>query len=103
VRLEGLGKLKKSTSSGIRTGDLPACSIVHRWMNNIKKDLREVRWEDMDWIDLAQGSVGGSCEHGNEPSGSMKCWEILEGLHKWRPLKKGSVHEVSLVGLHQDA
>jgi hypothetical protein len=28
VRLEGLGKLKKSTSSGTRTGDLQACSIV---------------------------------------------------------------------------
>jgi hypothetical protein len=28
VRLEGLGKLKKSTSSGTRTGDLRACSIV---------------------------------------------------------------------------
>jgi hypothetical protein len=28
LRLEGLGKLKKSTSSGTRTGDLPACSIV---------------------------------------------------------------------------
>jgi hypothetical protein len=28
VLLEGLCKLKKSTSSGIRTGDLPACSIV---------------------------------------------------------------------------
>jgi hypothetical protein len=28
VRLEGLGKLKKSTSSGTRTGDLPACSIM---------------------------------------------------------------------------
>jgi hypothetical protein len=28
VRLEGLGKLKKSTSSGTCTGDLPACSIV---------------------------------------------------------------------------
>jgi hypothetical protein len=28
VRLEGLGKLKKITSSGTRTGDLPACSIV---------------------------------------------------------------------------
>jgi hypothetical protein len=27
VRLEGLGKLKKSTSSGIRTGDLPVCSV----------------------------------------------------------------------------
>jgi hypothetical protein len=28
VWLEGLGKLKKSTSSRTRTGDLPACSIV---------------------------------------------------------------------------
>jgi hypothetical protein len=28
VVLEGLGKLKKSTSSGTRSGDLPACSIV---------------------------------------------------------------------------
>jgi hypothetical protein len=28
VRLEGLGKLKKSTSSGTQTGDLPTCSIV---------------------------------------------------------------------------
>jgi hypothetical protein len=28
VPLEGLGKLKKSTSSGIRTSSLPACSIV---------------------------------------------------------------------------
>jgi hypothetical protein len=28
MRLEGLGKLKKSTSSGTQTGDLPACSIV---------------------------------------------------------------------------
>jgi hypothetical protein len=28
VRLEGLGQLKKSTSSGTRTSDLLACSIV---------------------------------------------------------------------------
>jgi hypothetical protein len=28
LRLEGLGKLKKSTSSVTRTGDLPACSIL---------------------------------------------------------------------------
>jgi hypothetical protein len=28
VWLEGLGKLKKSTSSGTRTVDFPACSIV---------------------------------------------------------------------------
>jgi hypothetical protein len=28
VQLEGFGKLKKSTSSGTRTGNLPACSVV---------------------------------------------------------------------------
>jgi hypothetical protein len=26
--------------------------------------------------------VEGSCEDGIEPSGSVKCWEVLEGLHK---------------------
>jgi hypothetical protein len=25
--------------------------------------------------------VEGSCEHGIEPSGSMKCWGVPEGLH----------------------
>jgi hypothetical protein len=25
-----------------------------RWVNNIKIDLRETRWDGMDWIDLAQ-------------------------------------------------
>jgi hypothetical protein len=34
----------------------------------------------MDWIDLAhdRDRWGGSCEHGNEPPGSIKCREILE-------------------------
>jgi hypothetical protein len=32
----------------------------------------------------------GSCEHGNEPSGSIKCWEFLEWLDNWQLLKKGS-------------
>jgi hypothetical protein len=36
----------------------------------------------MNWIVLAQdGPVEGSCEHGNESSGSMKCWEFLEWQH----------------------
>jgi hypothetical protein len=25
-----------------------------RWVDNIKVDLREIRWDGMDWIDLAQ-------------------------------------------------
>jgi hypothetical protein len=24
-----------------------------RWVDNIKMDLREIRWDSMDWIDLA--------------------------------------------------
>jgi hypothetical protein len=25
-----------------------------RWVGNIKMDLREIRWDGTDWIDLAQ-------------------------------------------------
>jgi hypothetical protein len=31
-----------------------------------------------------------SCEHANEPSVSIKCWEILEQMSDWWFLKKGS-------------
>jgi hypothetical protein len=34
--------------------------------------------------------VGGSSEHGNEPSGSITCWEVLEGLHNWWPVGRDS-------------
>jgi hypothetical protein len=39
--------------------------------------------------------VEGSCEHGNEPSGSIKCWEVLEWLHNWQLLKKGSLSKAN--------
>jgi len=38
-------------------------------------DLQEVGCGGMDWIELAQA---GSCECGNEPLGSKKCWEFLD-------------------------
>jgi hypothetical protein len=31
------------------------------WVNIIKTDLREIGWIGMDWIDMAQGPVEGSC------------------------------------------
>jgi hypothetical protein len=34
----------------------------------------------VNWIDLAQGPVEGSCEYGNELSGAIKCVEVLEYL-----------------------
>jgi hypothetical protein len=47
-----------------------------RWADNINMDLGKIGWDDVNWIDLAQdrGPVKGSCEHGTEPSASMKCW-----------------------------
>jgi hypothetical protein len=35
-------------------------------------------WYGLDQSGPGQGPVGGSCEHGNELSGSIKCWEVLE-------------------------
>jgi hypothetical protein len=33
----------------------------------------------MDWNELAQDrQVAGTCECGNEPSSSIKCWEFLD-------------------------
>jgi hypothetical protein len=57
---------------------VPARICTGKTADNIKMDLRETGWDGMNWIDLGQGSVDGSCEHGNELSGSIKCWEILK-------------------------
>jgi hypothetical protein len=37
-----------------------------RWLDNIKMDLREIRWSGMDWIDLVQvrDQWRALCEHG---------------------------------------
>jgi hypothetical protein len=45
-------------------------------VDNIKMDLREIGWDGMDWIDLAQLPIVQSFrkfpERGDEPSGSLK-------------------------------
>jgi len=56
-------------------GKRPFGRTRHRWENNIKMDLQEVGCGGMDWI---EGQVAGTCECGNEPSGSIKCGEFLD-------------------------
>jgi hypothetical protein len=34
-------------------------------------------WCGLDLSGSGQGPVEGSCEDDNEPSGSIKCWELL--------------------------
>jgi hypothetical protein len=47
----------------------------HRWEDNIRMYLEEIGFGDVDWIHLVQDRDrwAGSCEHGDEPSGSIKC------------------------------
>ena len=39
---------------GKREGKRPFGRPKRRWKDNIKMDLKEVGWGNMDWIDLAQ-------------------------------------------------
>jgi hypothetical protein len=52
-------------------GMTPLGRHIHRCEDNIKTNLRELEWGDMDWIDLAQ-------DRGQ--------WRF----HNWRLLKKDS-------------
>jgi hypothetical protein len=47
-----------------------------RWVDNIRTDLVEVGWGDVDWTGQAQDRE--SCEFGIEPWVSIKCWESIE-------------------------
>jgi hypothetical protein len=51
-----------------------------RWKDNVRMDVREIGWEDGDWIHMAQdrGPVVGCCGHGDELSGSIKDVEFLD-------------------------
>jgi hypothetical protein len=33
-------------------GKIPLGGPRHRWVDNIKKDLREIGWDGVDWIGL---------------------------------------------------
>jgi hypothetical protein len=39
---------------GTPEGRKPLGRPRRRWVNKIKMDLREIGWDSMDWIDLAQ-------------------------------------------------
>jgi hypothetical protein len=47
-------KLKGEIFDGKPEGKRPLGRSRRRWEDNIKMDLREMGWGDMDWIDLAQ-------------------------------------------------
>jgi hypothetical protein len=57
----------------------PVARPRRRWVDNIKMDLLEVGWGDVNWIGLAQDrQVESSFEFGIEPSDSIKCCGTTE-------------------------
>jgi hypothetical protein len=67
-------------------GKRPLGRPRRRLMGNIKIDLREIEWDGIDWIDLAQDSD----QWRTLVNTVMKCWEVPEWLHNWQLLRKGS-------------
>jgi hypothetical protein len=60
-------------------GKRPLGRSKRRWVDNIKMDLREIGWDGMDWIGLAWArDRWRALVNGNEPSGSVQFWAILE-------------------------
>jgi hypothetical protein len=43
----------------------------------------EMGWYGLDRFGSGEGPVESSWEHGDEPSGSLKCGEVPEWLHNW--------------------
>jgi len=61
-------------------GKRPLGRPRRRWEDNIKMDLQEVGCGGTDWIELPhdRDRWRGTCECGNEPSGSIKWGEFLD-------------------------
>jgi hypothetical protein len=71
-------------------GKRPLGRPRRRWVDNIKIDLREIGWDGMDWIDLAQDvdQWRALVSTVMDLRGSIKCWKVLEWLHNWQLLCK---------------
>jgi hypothetical protein len=60
-------------------GKRPLGRPRHRWEDNIKAHLQEVGCGGMGWIELGKDRlVAGTCECGDESSGSIRCGEFLD-------------------------
>jgi len=76
----GERKVEYRVCVGKREGKRPLGRPRRRWEDNIKMDLQEVRmWGyGLDRSGSGYGQVAGTCDCGNEPSGSIKCGEFLD-------------------------
>ena len=69
----------------------------HRWEENIKMDLQEVGCGgyELDRAGSGKGQVAGTCECGNEPSGSISAGNFLTSCKLVSFSRRTLVHGVS--------
>jgi hypothetical protein len=68
----------------------PLGKLRRRWLDNIRMDLLELGWGDVDWIGLTQGRNRWRRALVNSILNlrvSIKCWETIECLDNWWPLE----------------
>jgi hypothetical protein len=66
---------------GISEGKTPLGRPRFRWEDNIRMDLREIKWKGVDWIHLDQDmDQWRALVSSNEILGSIKCGEFLDYL-----------------------
>ena len=72
-------------------GKRPLGRPRRRWEDNVKMDLQEVGCGEygLARAGSGQGQVAGTCECGNEPSGSIKCGKFLDQLRNGQLLREG--------------
>jgi hypothetical protein len=66
-------------------GKRPLGRPRRRWMDNIKMDLREIVWDGVDRLNMAEDR-----DQWRALVNTVLNFRVLEGLHNWRLLKKGS-------------
>jgi hypothetical protein len=70
---------------GKSEGKRPLGSPRRRWVDNIKMDLREIGWDGVDWMDMAQDR-----DKWRALGNTLLNLRVLEWLYSWWLLKKGS-------------
>jgi hypothetical protein len=63
--------------TGNREGMRPLGKYKRRQEDNLNTYFKEIGWEWTGFSWPRIGTSGGVCDHGNKPSGSVKCWEFL--------------------------
>jgi hypothetical protein len=58
-----------------------------RWVNNIRMDLVEVGWGDVDWIGLAHDRDRWRALENSVLNLRVQCWETIECPNNWGSLK----------------